>query len=58
MIENSSYPKEMIGNLYVFVKLDGGLKQQAGIAYANMLLSDEGQKMIEEAGFVLLRKIP
>jgi serine/threonine protein kinase len=58
LIENSSYPKEMIGNLYVVVKLDGGLKQQAGIAYANMLLSDEGQKLIEEAGFVPLRKIP
>lgn len=58
LIESQSYPKELTGNLYVIVKRDGGLKQQAGIAYANMLLSDEGQKLIEEAGFIPVRKVP
>lgn len=41
--------------LFVVIKRDGGLDEQAGVAYANMLLSDEGQKLIEQAGFVSIR---
>ena len=41
--------------LFVIVKKDGGLDQQAGEAYAEMLLTDEGQQLIREAGFVSIR---
>ena len=41
--------------LFVILKRDGRLDEQAGVAYANMLLSDEGQKMAEQAGFVPIR---
>jgi phosphate transport system substrate-binding protein len=41
--------------LFVVIKRDGRLDEQAGVAYANMLLSDEGQKLVEQASFVALR---
>lgn len=41
--------------LFVVVRKDGKLDEQAGNAYANLLLSDEGQKLVEEAGLVPLR---
>ena len=41
--------------LFVIVKQDGGLDQQAGEAYAELLLTDEGQQLIREAGFVSIR---
>jgi len=41
--------------IFVIIKRDGRLDEQAGVAYANMLLSDEGQKMSEQAGFVPIR---
>lgn len=41
--------------LFVILKRDGRLDEQAGVAYANMLLSDEGQKLAEQAGFVPIR---
>ncbi|KOP23433.1 phosphate ABC transporter substrate-binding protein [Hapalosiphon sp. MRB220] len=49
----NSYP--LTRRLFVVIKQDGGIDQQAGTAYANMLLSNEGQKLIEQAGFVPLR---
>lgn len=42
--------------LFVVVKQDNGLDEQAGIAYVNMMLSDEGQNFVEEARFVPIRK--
>ena len=41
--------------LFVVVRKDGKLDEQAGNAYANLLLSDEGQQLVEEAGLVPLR---
>lgn len=41
--------------LFVVVKMNGGLDQQAGEAYANLLLTAAGQDLIEQAGFVRLR---
>lgn len=41
--------------LFVIIRRDGTLDEQAGIAYANMLLTDEAQQLIEQAGFVRLR---
>jgi phosphate transport system substrate-binding protein len=51
--QNGSYP--LTSKLYAIVKQNGGIEQQAGEAYVNFLLSDEGQKLLEEAGFVRIR---
>ncbi len=57
-IIGKNYPKELTGNLYIVIKDDGSLDKRAGIAYTNMLLSDEGQKLVEKAGFIPIRIIP
>ncbi len=41
--------------LFVIIKRDGGLDEQAGVAYANILLSAQGQQLINQAGFVAIR---
>lgn len=48
-----SYP--WTRQLFVVIKQDGGVDEQAGIAYANLLLSDEGQRLVEQAGYVPIR---
>jgi phosphate transport system substrate-binding protein len=50
---DGSYP--ITRRLFIIVKRDGRLDEQAGVAYANMLLSNEGQKLAEQAGFVPIR---
>jgi len=50
---DGSYP--LTRRLFVVIKRDGRLDEQAGVAYSNMLLSNEGQKLIEKAGFVPLQ---
>lgn len=52
-IKNGSYP--MIANLFVIIKQNKGREQQIGDAYAKLLLTDQGQKAIEQAGFVGVR---
>ncbi|WP_392531380.1 phosphate ABC transporter substrate-binding protein [Nostoc sp. C117] len=42
-------------NLFVIVKQNGQTDQQAGEAYANWLLTPEGQELIEKAGFVKIK---
>lgn len=51
--QSGEYP--ITRRLFVITKLDGQIDQQAGEAYANLLLSDEGQAAIAAAGFVRLR---
>lgn len=41
--------------LFVIIRQDGTLDEEAGIAYANILLSDEGQELVQQAGMVPLR---
>jgi phosphate transport system substrate-binding protein len=41
--------------LFVIVKENGQLDEQAGNAYANLLLTNEGQDLIQQAGFVKIR---
>jgi phosphate transport system substrate-binding protein len=41
--------------LFVVIRRDGKLDEQAGVAYANMLLSDEGQQLAKQAGFIPIR---
>jgi phosphate transport system substrate-binding protein len=50
---DGAYP--ITRRLFVILKRDGRLDEQAGVAYTNMLLSDEGQKLSEQAGFVPIR---
>lgn len=50
---NGSYP--LTRPLFVIIKRDGRLDEQAGIAYANLLLTNEGQQLVEQAGFVPIR---
>ncbi len=50
-LRNGSYP--LTRNLYVVVRQDASSK--AGEAYANLLLSNAGQEMLEKAGFVKVR---
>ncbi|MEM1255131.1 MAG: PstS family phosphate ABC transporter substrate-binding protein [Cyanobacteria bacterium P01_H01_bin.21] len=50
---DGSYP--LTRRLFVIVKADGGRDEPAGRAYADILLSTEGQTLIEEAGFVGVR---
>ncbi|MEO1558209.1 MAG: PstS family phosphate ABC transporter substrate-binding protein [Cyanobacteria bacterium J06632_19] len=50
---SDEYP--MTRRLFVVVKKNGQIDEQAGMAYANLLLTDEGQKLISKAGFVRIR---
>ena len=34
---------------------ENNIDEKAGLAYANLLLTDEGQNLIEKAGFVRIR---
>jgi phosphate transport system substrate-binding protein len=50
---DGSYP--ITRRLLIIVKRDRKLDEQAGLAYANILLSDEGQRLINRSGLVPLR---
>jgi phosphate transport system substrate-binding protein len=52
-IRDGTYP--LTRRLFIVLRRDGSLDEQAGLAYTNLLLSDEGQNLIQEAGFVPLR---
>ncbi|NER28752.1 MAG: hypothetical protein F6J89_14225 [Symploca sp. SIO1C4] len=41
--------------LFVIVKENGQVDQQAGLTYANLLLTTQGQDLLTKAGFVSLR---
>lgn len=50
---DGSYP--LTRRLTVVIKKDGTPDQAAGEAYAQLLLTEQGQVLIQEAGFVSLR---
>jgi phosphate transport system substrate-binding protein len=52
-LQSGDYP--ITRPLFVIIRQDGQANQQAGEAYANLLLTDQGQSLIEAAGFVRLR---
>jgi len=56
MFVQSEYP--ITRNLFAVIRRDGNLAEQAGVAYANLLLSDEGQKIVKSAGLAPIRTIP
>ena len=51
--QSGQYP--LTRNLFVIVKQNGAAEQQSGEAYANFLLSAQGQDLIAKAGFVRIR---
>ncbi|AFY32377.1 PstS family phosphate ABC transporter substrate-binding protein [Calothrix sp. PCC 7507] len=51
--QTGDYP--ITRRLFVIVKQNGQIDQQAGETYANLLLTDQGQKLITQAGFVRIR---
>lgn len=51
--QTGQYP--ITRNLFVVVKQNGQTEQQAGEAYANLLLTEQGQALIDKAGFVRIR---
>ena len=53
VIKTGQYP--ITRRLFVIVKENGQLDEQAGNAYAQLLLTDQGQTLISEAGFVKIR---
>jgi phosphate transport system substrate-binding protein len=48
--QTRAYP--LIRHLYVVIKDQNNLEKQAGDAYASFLLTRQGQKLIQESGFV------
>ncbi|NEP19309.1 MAG: PstS family phosphate ABC transporter substrate-binding protein [Leptolyngbya sp. SIO4C1] len=50
---SGSYP--LTRRLFVIVKVNGSTDEAAGRAYTDILLSPEGQTLIEQAGFVSIR---
>ncbi len=51
--QSGTYP--ITRNLFVVVKQNGQIEQQAGLAYANLLLTEQGQELITQTGFVKIR---
>ncbi|MCU0533183.1 MAG: substrate-binding domain-containing protein [Hydrococcus sp. Prado102] len=51
--QTGSYPLTLY--MYVVIKQNGRSEEQAGEAYANFLLTEQGQELIEKAGFVRIR---
>jgi phosphate transport system substrate-binding protein len=52
-LKTGQYP--LTRRLFVIVKQNGQADQQAGEAYANLLLSEQGQTLLSQAGFVRIR---
>lgn len=51
--QSKQYP--ITRSLFVVVKQNGQVEQQAGVAYTNFLLSNQGQELINQSGFVKIR---
>ena len=51
--QSGSYP--ITRNLFVVVKQNGQTEEQAGVAYANLLLTEQGQELLTQTGFVKIR---
>jgi phosphate transport system substrate-binding protein len=52
-LRNNTYP--LTRRLFIVIRRDGTLDETAGVAYTNLLLSQEGQQFVEKAGFVPIR---
>jgi ABC-type phosphate transport system substrate-binding protein len=54
-IRTNQYP--LVRQIYVVVRQDGSIETKAGEAYASLLLTEEGQQLIQDAGFMPMRFI-
>jgi uncharacterized membrane protein YfcA/ABC-type phosphate transport system substrate-binding protein len=52
-LQAGTYP--LIQRIFVILRQDGTLDETAGVAYANLLLSEKGQALIGQAGYLPLR---
>jgi phosphate transport system substrate-binding protein len=52
-LQDGRYP--VIQRIFVIVRQDETLDEMAGTAYANLLLSEKGQSLIEQAGYLPIR---
>jgi ABC-type phosphate transport system substrate-binding protein len=55
-LRDGTYP--FTRRLFVIIRRDGTPDEKAGVAYANFLLSVDGQKIIEKSGFVAIQSSP
>ncbi|HEY9704809.1 MAG TPA: substrate-binding domain-containing protein [Allocoleopsis sp.] len=54
LFRNGEYPKTR--QLYVIIKKNGQIEEEVGRNYANLLLTQAGQNLLEKAGFVKVNK--
>lgn len=52
---SGAYP--ITRKLFIVIKRDGSLDEQAGLAYYNLLMSDEGQRLVRKKGFMPVRAV-
>ncbi len=52
--QDGTYP--LTRRLFIIIRRDGTFDERAGVAYTNLLLSNEGQNIVEKSGFVAIRR--
>ena len=52
-LQDGSYP--LMQRVFVIIREDGTLEELGGIAYANLLLTQKGQSLIDQAGYLPMR---
>ena len=52
--QSGQYP--LTRKLFLIVRENGELEESAGVAYANMLFTDEAARLIESAGFISIKE--
>ena len=52
--QNAQYP--LMRRFFIAIRQDNTIDELAGTAYTNLLLSQEGQKLVEQAGFIPIRQ--
>ena len=57
VLRNGSYPSELTRELFVIVKEDGSIAQEAGEAYADMMRSKQGQDILKDEGFLPIYEV-
>jgi phosphate transport system substrate-binding protein len=53
VLRDGSYP--LLQRIFVIVRQDNSLDETAGTAYANLLLSEKGQELVNQAGYLPIR---
>jgi phosphate transport system substrate-binding protein len=53
VVKDQTYP--LTRKIYVVIQADGNDRQKAGEAYANLLMTQQGQNLLEKSGFVSIK---